>query len=169
MADRRVLSRARGFVFLRVFVTFLGDFIKNRLTGALLQEMPIEGVVFERTGVISSHFSHIDLSGLNRVGNLMLFALTLHIPQSSTHVVGPRTRQLITLVLAGIGKVNFIGYILELVLLFGPVHADPVVTGRWAVVLLLAVGYIIEVCLLLSSLALQGVLSGPGQQVVGGV
>ena len=153
MADCWVLSRTWGFVFLWIFV-FLGIFINEGLTWALFQEIAIKSVVFERTRTVSSNFSNINFFRFDRMMFFMLFALTLHIPQSSTDIVWSRTRKLFAFVFTCINKVDFIRYVFELVFLLGPVHADSVVTGWRAVVLLLTMGYIIEVGLLLGSLAL---------------
>lgn len=105
MADSRVGCGARRVIFLRSFVSLLGLVVQNWMTFAFHEEIPREGIIFERTGRVGTDFCCDVILGFDGV---MWFPFLLR-PDGSemmSDVIGSWSWTLITIVLASISKVS---------------------------------------------------------------
>ena len=168
MTDCCVLSRSRRLVFLRIFITLFRLFIQNGLTCTLLYQISVESVVLNSTRAVCSHFCSMYFFRFYRV-RLMFFTLVFVVSQISPDIVVPWSWNLIAFILASISEVYFFRDVFQLFTPFRPSHSNWVVAGWRTVIFFLSVGNLIEVCFFLSSFALEGVLAGPGRNLVGRV
>lgn len=158
MIYRRICIRTRNAVLFHT--NMINSLAQCRLTRPLLQLISIKSIVCQGAWRVGSSLRSFHFPFLYRLMRRPL-PIAFSMAEMSPHVIRAWTRRPVSLILAGIHKIDLIANVFGAICFFGPISLNAVFIGRRKSLFLLIHTNFIEVTLLVCSFVLMGSLFGP--------